>query len=254
MSTLEGERRVVRRAGCDVVYELAGRGPALLLLHPLYTNRGLWRLYHFVETLAPHFTLLLIDSIGHGESSRSHVAERYGQQERAADAVAALDDSGIERAHVVGYSMGAWTAGAVAARLGSRASSLTLGGWDPYRGANAPKDTVRPDVIESSFVASLRWFRSSPYTAGFVADADEQALRICHRVLFDPQIAVADIAAHDRPTLVVCGHDDVFVEGARRCAGEIAGARFFGVEGADHRTTIGLAAVRAELLRFLETA
>jgi pimeloyl-ACP methyl ester carboxylesterase len=251
MTTANGERRVVRRTGCDLAYEVVGSGPPVLLLHPLYTNRGLWRLYHFVEMLADRFTLVMIDSLGHGESSKVRRPERYSQQERAADAAAALDDLGLENAHVVGYSMGAWTAGAVAAHFGARVASLTLGGWDPYRGANAPKDFARPETIESSFVASLEWFRSSPYTAGFVANADEAALRICHRVLFEPQVAVTDMAAHGPPTLVVCGRDDVFFSGARQCAQEIPGAHFLAVEGADHRTTIGLRGVREALLEFL---
>jgi len=242
---------VTVRGGCEITYETFGEGPPVLLSHPLYTNRGLWTLFHFVEELAGDYTLIVYDSIGHGQSAKPTDVSRYAQSERAADAVAVLDALGIERAHGIGYSMGAWTMGAVAALHPERLRSVTIGGWDPYKGANAPKSATKPTTIDRSFDDSVRWFMASEYTAGFFAGADLDALRICHRVLFDAQVDVSAIGAANVPTMVFCGTDDVFIEGAERLAREVSAERFLALEGADHRTAIGIAPARRAVADFL---
>lgn len=242
---------VTERAGCEIVYETIGDGPPVLLSHPLYTHRGLWSLFHFVEELSDRYRLIVYDSIGHGESAKPADVARYAQSERAADAVAVLDALDIERAHGVGYSMGAWTMCGVAALHPERLISVSLGGWDPYKGANAPKTATKQSSIDRAFDGSVEWFMSSEYTAGFFAGADVDALRICHRVLFDEQVPAARIAAAKLPTMVFCGTDDVFFEGAERLASEIGTARFVALEGADHTTGIGIRPARQAVAEFL---
>ena len=87
------DTQTTNRAGCEIVYQTMGEGPPVLLSHPLYTNRGLWSLFHFVEVLAQRYTLIVYDSIGHGESAKPRDVLRYSQAERAADAVAVLERS-----------------------------------------------------------------------------------------------------------------------------------------------------------------
>ncbi len=243
--------QTTERAGCRIAYETIGDGPPILMSHPLYTNRALWSLFHFVEELVDSYQIIVYDSIGHGASEKPRDVARYAQAERAADAVAVLDALGIERAHGVGYSMGAWTMGAVAALHPERLMSVTIGGWDAYKGAHAPKAETKPSTIVRSFDDSTKWFLSSPYTAGFFEGADLDALRICHDVLFDEQVDVQRIAAAPIPKFIFCGGADVFIEGARRLADEISADRFDCFDGADHRTAIGIAPARAALADFL---
>ena len=149
------------REGCELIFETMGEGTPVLLSHPLYTNRGLWTLFHFVELLASRHRVIVYDSIGHGRSAKPPEMSRYAQAERAADAIAVLDALGIERAHGVGYSMGAWTMGAVAALYPERLTSVTIGGWDPYKGANAPNTSVKESSMDRAFENSVKWFQSS---------------------------------------------------------------------------------------------
>jgi pimeloyl-ACP methyl ester carboxylesterase len=246
--------QTIERAGCEIVYETVGEGPPVLMSHPLYTSRGLWELFHFVEVLAERYTLILYDSIGHGDSAKPHDVARYAQVERAADAIAVLDALGIERAHGVGYSMGAWTMGAVAALHADRLSSVTIGGWDPYKGANAPKLETKQSAIDGSFEDSVEWFMSSEYTAGFFQGADLEALRICHRVLFDAQVDVEAIKNCPVPKLVFCGTDDAFFAGAECLAADVEADEFVRLEGADHRTAIAIEPVRSAVADFLASA
>jgi pimeloyl-ACP methyl ester carboxylesterase len=56
---------------------------------------------------------------------------RYGASQRSGDIVAVLDQLGIERAYVVGYSMGGWMACAMMTHQPSRLASVIIGGWNP---------------------------------------------------------------------------------------------------------------------------
>ncbi|MCG8419715.1 MAG: alpha/beta hydrolase, partial [Proteobacteria bacterium] len=61
---------------------------------------------------------------GHGDSG--HPAGGYGVDDFAADAIALLDALGIERAAVVGHSMGSFIAQQVALRAPQRVTHLIL--------------------------------------------------------------------------------------------------------------------------------
>ena len=76
--------------------------PALLLVHGLGVTAGLtWRAS--IPALARHFRVLHFDLPGHGEGRRP---ERFRLEACADDAVRILDELGLERAVVAGYSLG----------------------------------------------------------------------------------------------------------------------------------------------------
>jgi len=91
-------------------YEIAGSGPALLFLPGL--GVGIRDMRPLVEPLAEQARVITIDNRGVGRSDKPD--EPYSIAQMAADAVAVLDDAGIDRIDVVGYSMG----GRIALELG----------------------------------------------------------------------------------------------------------------------------------------
>jgi pimeloyl-ACP methyl ester carboxylesterase len=75
---------------------------------------------------------LLLDHRGHGRSDGPTTVEDHLMEEYVADVVAVLDDAGVERAALVGYSGGAATAYAMAAAHPDRVSAVVgLGGVGP---------------------------------------------------------------------------------------------------------------------------
>ena len=76
-----------------------------------------------------------IDSLGHGESDAPTERTLYGRADRAGDVIAVLDQEGVERAHMVGYSMGGWIACCVAEFHADRLLSLVIGGHCPGTGS-----------------------------------------------------------------------------------------------------------------------
>ncbi len=89
--------------GIGLYYATIGQGPPVLLLHGGLANSDYWG--HQVAALAPHHTVILLDSRGHGRSTRD--ARPYGYDLMADDVVALLDTLHIAKADIVGWSDGA---------------------------------------------------------------------------------------------------------------------------------------------------
>ncbi len=87
----------------------SGDGEPILLIHGFASN-------HFVNWVSPGWVKTLndagyraiaFDNRGHGASSKSYDPADYTPHKMAGDAAALLAHLGIDRAHVMGYSMGA---------------------------------------------------------------------------------------------------------------------------------------------------
>ena len=89
--------------GISLYYATIGHGTPVVLLHGGLSNSDYWG--HQVRALAPHHTVIVVDSRGHGRSTRD--ARPYGYDLMADDVVALLDKLHIARADVVGWSDGA---------------------------------------------------------------------------------------------------------------------------------------------------
>jgi len=96
----------VTRNNVNVYYESFGEGLAILFLHPWSTNRYIWA--NQLLDFSRKYRCIVSDHRGHGLSDKP--AEGYAIGEMAADVVAILDDAGVERAVLVGNSIGAMIA------------------------------------------------------------------------------------------------------------------------------------------------
>ena len=86
-----------------VHYTTAGHGDhAIVLVHCWAGNLGLWR--EQVPALAPKARLLLVDLPGHGDSDKPHV--EYSMDFFAGAVLAVMRDAHVEKATLIGHSMG----------------------------------------------------------------------------------------------------------------------------------------------------
>ena len=116
MPTLELETHTIH-------YEDAGSGaPALVCLHGLVDDRTIWE--RVGAPLAQHYRVIRMDQRGHGESGAP--AGPYAREDLAADVVALLDGLDIERAVLVGHSMGGIVAMTTALGHPDRVAGLVL--------------------------------------------------------------------------------------------------------------------------------
>ncbi|GAB4153126.1 MAG: alpha/beta hydrolase [Candidatus Promineifilaceae bacterium] len=112
----------VQANGIRIGYEIVGSGAPLLLIAGLGYDRWMW--HKMVPGLARHFRVITYDNRGVGETDKP--AGPYTAELLADDAAALLTALGIERAAVMGHSMGGFVAQAFALQYPQRLTHLIL--------------------------------------------------------------------------------------------------------------------------------
>jgi 3-oxoadipate enol-lactonase len=115
---------VVASDGVTIHYDVFGKrdGPALLLIQGLGTDSRGWALQRLA--FGRRYRCYGIDNRGTGRSDRP--SGPYSLERMALDALAVLDAEGVERAHVVGASMGGVIAQIIGVLHPDRTRSLVL--------------------------------------------------------------------------------------------------------------------------------
>ena len=227
-------------------WDSQGDGAPLLLVHGLgYTRQG-WGPQR--ELLARRYRVLSYDNRGIGESEIP--AGPYSVAELAADAVQVLDEAGVERAHVLGASLGGMVAQLLAAEQPERVDRLVLAGTTPggSRAFPLPQQTVAlmaeapslpPEVALRRFVENAL-APGSPLVDEVLAyrqlhppDATGWAAQAAAGATWDADGRLARIIA---PTLVLAGTADAVVDprNAQLLADAIPNARLELIDGAGH--------------------
>jgi pimeloyl-ACP methyl ester carboxylesterase len=276
----------IRANGLSFEYDITGEGEPILLIMGLGGQMTRWSDAFVARLAARGYKVIRFDNRDVGLSQKLDAAgppdmaaimtayaegraapAAYNLSDMAADADALLAALGIERAHIVGASMGGMIAMLVAAEHPERTLSLTsimssTGNRDlpPARPeAMAVLNTPAPDPNHdlegylANAVAGARVIGSPAYPEGD-AEVRARALRDFRRcyypVGFQRQYA-AVVATGDRrpklatitaPTIVVHGEADplVPVEGGRDTAANIPGAELVIIPGMGHDLPPGL--------------
>lgn len=107
----------------ELYYEVHGKGKPLLLIQGLGVDSSGWAMQ--VPAFAEQFKVIAFDNRDVGQSSRSGGA--YDVADMADDAAALLESLRVERAHVVGVSMGGLVAQELVLRHPQKVDRLVLG-------------------------------------------------------------------------------------------------------------------------------
>jgi 3-oxoadipate enol-lactonase len=110
--------------GVRIHYRVTGRasGPPILFIQGLGADKNGWNLQRLAT--APWYRGVALDNRGAGRSDKPHGP--YSLEQMADDAIAVLDDAGVETAHVVGASMGGAITQILAVKYPERTRSITL--------------------------------------------------------------------------------------------------------------------------------
>src|SRR5512134_2410780 len=90
--------------GISLHYWQLGEGPDLVMVHGLNSNLAVWHL-ELVPRLRNEYRITTYDLRGHGRSDMPPTG--YSTEDMAKDLRGLLDGLGIERAHLMGHSLGA---------------------------------------------------------------------------------------------------------------------------------------------------
>jgi len=117
-----GPTRLARNGPVTLAYDLRGRGAPLVLIQGVGVGRWGWE--PVAARLARRFQVITIDNRGIGASDTP--PGRYSTRMMADDVLAVLDDAGIQRASVVGTSLGGMIAQELALAHPERVDKLIL--------------------------------------------------------------------------------------------------------------------------------
>ncbi len=254
-----------RNDGCDIYYETFGGSadPTLLLVNGL-GSQSINYPDAWCEMFAAHgLQVARYDNRDVGLSSTFADAPvddqgaAYSLSDMVADGIAVLDTLGVEKAHVMGLSMGGMIVQNMAILYPQRVLTLTSvmssTGEPEYRKSTqraaelltAPSATTRAGFIQQSVDGLHEW--------GSPEFADETRWRAAAEQAYDRNfslggttrqymaiLASGSWADHlpgvTAPTLVIHGDKDTLIDqiGGRRIAELIPGARFELIEGMGH--------------------
>jgi len=226
-----------------------GEGEPVVLVHGFAVNGDLnWRRPGIIKALAPHFRVINVDMRGHGRSGKPPVG-RYGMA-LVQDIPRLLDHLGIDRAHLVGYSLGGFVALKCAVTHPERLLSVSpLGaGWEPPDQPSATfeslaaladeleqgrgieplaghlgADRPRPSLVHRLWVRVLTGYFN-----------DKRALVGVLRGLPDLAVTADQLRALEIPLCSIVGSKDPLVTSVRAMDGLVPDHTVTIVDGADH--------------------
>jgi pimeloyl-ACP methyl ester carboxylesterase len=255
-------------AGVRLQYTDEGQGEPVLLLHGFAVNSDLnWRLPGITAALARQFRVIALDLRGHGLSGKPHASGEYGL-EMVRDVPRLLDHLQLEKAHLVGYSLGGFVALKAASLYPRRLRDLTLigAGWEgPENSAFLHALDEFADALEAGraigpLIARLGPGQPSPgllHTAlnkvmtGFFSD--KAALAALTRSLPALTLTEQDLRSVSVPVCGIVGSRDPLRASAEAMRGQVPDFTLVLLEGAGHITAAGRSETRKVLENFLTT-
>ena len=260
------QRRIAATDDIELQCLQQGEGPPVLLLHGFANSAAVnWRVPRFLQHLARTFHVIAVDMRGHGSSSAPVLPQAYGL-ELVQDVARVLDRLGVERAHLVGISLGGFVALKAASVIPDRLRSVVIlgAGWMDI------EDRSFADALSGAAGTLERGQGIAPLAV--LLGGDRPSTTIWHRALvwiltrfFARKLALAamiralpvlalskqEVARIKTPVAVIAGSRDTFIVEARALARALPRAELSVIEGAGHIDLILRPRVRALVAEFL---
>jgi pimeloyl-ACP methyl ester carboxylesterase len=218
-------QRLAKVGPLTVHYEVAGKGPAVVLVHGL-SGSGRWWAYN-VPALVQRYRVYNVDLVGFGRSR----GQRLMLQEAAGWLADWLQVTGITQAHLVGHSMGGYIVTELAAAAPEMVRRLVL--------VDALVLPMGPGLARHALdlARAVRYMRPNflPVLVGDVLRAGARTLWWSTQEVLSADLS-RRLEAVQAETLVIWGERDTLLDPAvgRKLAERLAKACFVCVERAGH--------------------
>lgn len=224
-----GEQGIVEHDGARLWYATLGTGAPVILLHGGLGHSGNWG-YQVPSLLAGRYRVVLIDSRGHGRSTRDARPYSYGTM--ASDVLAVMDALRLETATLVGWSDGACIALVLAMQAPARISGVF------FFGCNMDPSGVK-EITQPTPILERCWNRHARDYARLSATPDEfrafsEAVNLMMKT--QPDYSAQELAGIHVPVAIVQSENDEFIklEHAEYLARTIPGAKLTVLSGVSH--------------------
>jgi pimeloyl-ACP methyl ester carboxylesterase len=239
--------------GVRLAYETAGEGNPIILAHGFASDRKQnWKNVGWYEALAgAGFRVVAMDFRGHGESDKPHEDRSYGDT-MIGDVLSVLDAERIDRADLMGYSMGAILSVGLVMTHPARVRRAVLAGiGETYFDEKSAHRRGIADALRASDPGTIadptqKAFRDFASQDG----KDIAALAACmsaERTMY----TVQQLKACSTPVLVVAGENDHQAGSPQTLAAAFANGRSVTVPRRDHMTAVGDKVYKEAVIRFL---
>ena len=250
--------------GQNIQYVEAGSGPTVILLHGLGGSTQVWQLN--IGPLAEKFHVIALDQIGFGKSAKPLVNYRIRTYVDFLDQF--CKQLKIERASLVGNSMGGWIAAAFTAAFPDRVDKLVLVDAAGYRPPKTldPKTFfgLNPTTREGMKTLAAKVFYNRLFQtdamidqaiAARLAAGDGYTINsITESIIRGEDFLDDTVKTIKRPTLIVWGREDGLtpLADAERFNKDIAGSKLVVFDECGHVPNIEKAAdFNAAVIKFL---
>jgi pimeloyl-ACP methyl ester carboxylesterase len=242
-----------RNGDVEIAYLDEGQGEPMVLVHGFASTKEVnWVHPGWITTLArAGRRAIALDNRGHGASSKLYDPAMYHSATMADDVCALLDHLNIERADVMGYSMGARITAFLVLSHAARVRSAIFGGLGIrlVEGVGLPEsiadalEAPSPDDVRDPTGRMFRIFAEQ-------TKSDLRALAACIRGSRQT-LSASQVASIRVPVLVAVGTKDQVAGSARELAALIPGARALDISDRDHMLAVGDKVFKAGVIDFL---
>jgi 3-oxoadipate enol-lactonase len=229
--------------GVRTYYEITGEGPNLVMLHANPCDHRMWM--YQIANFSRRFRVIATDMRGYGRSDKPEAP--YGYEELAADVYAVCVQEGVTSGILAGASMGSKTAFKIAIDRPDLFQALIHVGGNSFRGSSY--DGRAEGYLGGDVMAFRARHLAELFAPGFSETPRGQYLsnviledshRLSGQALsalfhsFDGVELAREVSAINVPVQIVNGIHDNSLEGGKKTAALIDGARHDVIEDAGH--------------------
>ena len=237
----------------EIAYLDEGEGDPILLVHGFASSKNVnWVYPTWVSELKKNGRrVIAFDNRGHGESSKLYDAADYEIATMAGDISALMDHLNIERADIMGYSLGSRMTAVLARHKPQRLRSAILGGIGlGLIEGGGPGENVA-EALEAPSLEDV----TDPVGRTFRAFADQtrsdrRALAAClrgsRRLMTKEEAAAIKV-----PVLIAVGTADEIAGSTQALGKIIPGAEVLDIPNRDHMRAVGDKVYKSGVLEFL---
>jgi len=237
----------------EIAFLDEGEGDPILLVHGFGSSKNVnWVYPAWVSELTKNGRrVIALDLRGHGDSSKLYDPRDYGIEILAGDVIALMNYLRIDRADIMGYSLGSRITAVLARTQPQRLRSAILGGI----GIGLIKGGGPGENVATALEAASLDDVTDPVGRTFRAFADQtrsdrRALAACLRgsreLMTESQAAEINV-----PVLIAVGTKDEIAGSADELGKIIPGSQVLNIPNRDHMRAVGDKVYKTGVLEFL---
>ena len=240
--------------GVEIFYTVRGQGESVVLVHG-FTASGASNFVQpgVADGLASKYQVITIDNRGHGASGKPHDPAQYGEQ-MVEDVINLMDHLNIEKARIVGYSMGGLITQKLITLYPERVVQAVSGGFgwgSDQEGGALDNISTLADSLESGngigpLIVALTPPGQPQPTPEMLAQVNMMLMATNDPLALAAAVrsfgALADVSretlgANKIPLMYIVGENDPLKADVDRSRGVAGNAQYVVVPGSDHMTT-----------------